>query len=102
MFFFDIGNFFFAEGGANNKVANDGLAHGANDIDTIAPTTVDAKKKEEAAEGGHGKKERSVLQTKLTRLAIQIGYGGNEILTAEKKFIVKLLYCNYIVIILYC
>lgn len=32
-------------------------------------------------ERGGGKKERSVLQTKLTKLAIQIGYVGKQVLT---------------------
>ena len=35
---------------------------------------------EEAAERG-GKKDRSVLQTKLTKLAIQIGYVGKQVIS---------------------
>ena len=34
------------------------------------------KEDEEPAEQKHKKKEQSVLQAKLTKLAIQIGYGG--------------------------
>lgn len=34
---------------------------------------------EEVKEESEGKKERSVLQAKLTRLAIQIGYAGLDI-----------------------
>lgn len=71
----------FLSHSSNNKVANDGLAnvpHEATELvetaitSTSEPTTT---KKDEDDGGGH-KSERSVLQTKLTRLAIQIGYGG--------------------------
>ena len=30
----------------------------------------------EPKKSSHGRKEKSVLQSKLTKLAIQIGYGG--------------------------
>lgn len=69
---------FFAEG-TNSKVANDGVAHAVNEIDSVATTAAGEKKKEEGeGGGGHAKKERSVLQAKLTRLAIQIGYAGKQ------------------------
>lgn len=57
-------------GGLNSHVDGENSAGGA-----IANAT--AAKRNEEIEGG-SKKERSVLQTKLTRLAIQIGYAGKE------------------------
>lgn len=51
------------------------LAHSDIKIDTYnggVPGAASTAKSED----GDGKKERSVLQAKLTRLAIQIGYGG--------------------------
>ena len=36
----------------------------------------DEEKKPAPAAGGGGRKEKSVLQAKLTKLAIQIGYAG--------------------------
>lgn len=56
-------------GGLNSHVDGENAAGGA-----IANAT--AAKRSEEGEGGGSKKERSVLQTKLTRLAIQIGYAG--------------------------
>lgn len=38
------------------------------------------KEKEGGGGGGGGKKEQSVLQAKLTKLAIQIGYAGKELI----------------------
>lgn len=42
---------------------------------------VDGPTNEEQKESVHfDKKEKSVLQTKLTKLAVQIGYGGKKIM----------------------
>ncbi|XP_076447724.1 plasma membrane calcium-transporting ATPase 2-like isoform X3 [Babylonia areolata] len=49
----------------------------ANATDTAAPPPAAAAEKEKKS--GFGRKEKSVLQTKLTRLAIQIGYAGTGI-----------------------
>ena len=51
---------------------------GANDVDTMSndkKTEPEEVKTEQPVIGGH--KEKSVLQAKLTKLAIQIGYAGN-------------------------
>lgn len=60
----------------------------------------------ETEEGGkvevEGKKERSVLQAKLTRLAIQIGYAGIFIIVhlIKVKLLLRLIrcrmYCTYL------
>ena len=52
-------------------VANDG----APNNQVAANASGDAGEEKEK-KSGFGRKEKSVLQTKLTRLAIQIGYAG--------------------------
>ena len=54
------------------SVSKDGA--GANN-QVMANTSPDAPEEKEK-KSGFGRKEKSVLQTKLTRLAIQIGYAG--------------------------
>jgi len=84
---------FYTTDSSNNKVANDGLAsvpHEATELVETAIISADqqdqqAAKKDE--EESHPKSDRSVLQTKLTRLAIQIGYGG------EMFFMFVLCFC---------
>ncbi|KHJ40981.1 calcium-translocating P-type ATPase, PMCA-type [Trichuris suis] len=56
----------------NSKPPGDGMV--MTDGDSVAPAAQPTEKKEEPV---YGKKERSVLQAKLTRLAIQIGYAGS-------------------------
>ena len=56
----------------STTVAKDGT--GANN-QVVANSTGEAPEEKEK-KGGFGRKEKSVLQTKLTRLAIQIGYAG--------------------------
>uniref|UniRef100_A0A158R686 Calcium-transporting ATPase n=1 Tax=Syphacia muris TaxID=451379 RepID=A0A158R686_9BILA len=46
-------------------------------IDSKADGTIDIEESKESIEDGDSKKDRSVLQAKLTRLAIQIGYAGS-------------------------
>uniref|UniRef100_A0A915I7G9 P-type Ca(2+) transporter n=1 Tax=Romanomermis culicivorax TaxID=13658 RepID=A0A915I7G9_ROMCU len=60
----------------NNKVSNDGLAAAAHEATELVITSSQQEKKREENAEPMPKTERSVLQTKLTRLAIQIGYGA--------------------------
>ena len=53
-------------------VAKDGAGANNQVVANAAGDATDEKEKK----SGFGRKEKSVLQTKLTRLAIQIGYAG--------------------------
>lgn len=67
-------------------VANSGDGPDASAVPHQVAVPIPAAAKEEGGEGGGGssehagaKKEKSVLQAKLTKLAIQIGYAGSTI-----------------------
>lgn len=68
----NIGNSHLAGGGAP-RIASDSEAE-----NHVAPTSPAAEGGGGGGGGGH-KKEKSVLQAKLTKLAIQIGYAGSTI-----------------------
>lgn len=65
------------------KGAADGGADSIQNALADQNNAVDGKAEEKEKGDGEDKKERSVLQAKLTRLAIQIGYGGGWLFEGE-------------------
>uniref|UniRef100_A0A915JDM2 Uncharacterized protein n=1 Tax=Romanomermis culicivorax TaxID=13658 RepID=A0A915JDM2_ROMCU len=61
--------------GTNNEASNDGMSAATDEAVGLVNTSPQQEEKNEGIAEPVSGTERSVLQTKLTRLAIQIGYG---------------------------
>lgn len=89
----------------NSHISHDGNGTG-NDVEAFhgqypdknaAPVDGAPAPKEESSGGSH-KKEKSVLQAKLTKLAIQIGYAGSTIAVLTVAILVIQFYVKTFVI----
>jgi len=72
----------------NYRSLTDELPAGCNDA---------CKRVQEQVEASVGRKEKSVLQAKLTKLAIQIGYGGTLYATVTFSFVFLLFSCTSLI-----
>lgn len=96
------------EGGqvtGNSHISHDGNGtgrdveafHGQYHDKSAAPAEAEGAPKEESSGGSH-KKEKSVLQAKLTKLAIQIGYAGSTIAVLTVAILIIQFYVKTFVI----